>query len=60
MWSEKLKGKEAHEAWRLIYDLSRPLTMEQRNKLWTYWREIKQKEELKEIKERKQLLDTLF
>jgi len=60
MWSKALKGKEAHEAWRLIYDLSKELTMEQRNKLWRHWKQMKQEDELKEIAERKKQLDKLF
>lgn len=55
-WSEELKGKTAQQAWKLIYDLTKPLTIEQRNKLWEHWESLREQE----IKERKQILDKLF
>lgn len=63
-WSEELKGKKGHEAWYLIYDLTKKLTMEQRNKLWDYWKKINRTEEQikdeEETKKRKGQLDKLF
>jgi hypothetical protein len=59
-WSEELKGKENYQAYRLIYDLTRKLTIEQRNELWSYWKKINKKENINEIEERKGQLDRLF
>jgi hypothetical protein len=43
MWEKKLKGKTTVEAWRLIYDLTRPLTPEQRDRLWQYYLKVNKK-----------------
>jgi len=59
-WSELLKNKTSPEAWYLIYDLTRPLTREDREKLWTYYKKIHAEEIRKEVEERVKQLDTLF
>jgi len=59
-WSEQLRGKTSPEAWYLIYDLTRPLTRDERERLWTYYKKIHGEEVLKEVGERVKQLDKLF